>query len=277
MALHLLYLREPGRETGGPVLPGQLVRLDARGRPELDRHEAEARLRVAPRVSFLIHGFNVGLSRGRARLARLAAELEPTPAGALVAVLWPGDHFARGLSYAFEGRDADDSGDFLADWIARVVPRGSLCFATHSLGARVALRAIERLAGAFSIEQVCLMAAAIDDDALAPGGRHADAAARCRRIATLASRHDRVLRYAYPAGDLLAAFLSFWRDAPGLALGYRGPRGAPANVVPCQIPDARRARHGDYLPDAPPRPNQRSAARYASQVLAGDGSPRYPA
>jgi hypothetical protein len=276
MSLHLLYLRDPSRETGGPAQPGYLVRLGPDASPELGRDEAEARLRIAARVTFLLHGFNLGLAPGRRRLVRLAAQLEPVPDGALVAVLWPGDHFTKAVSYPFEGRDADDSADFLAAFIERVRPRGALSFVSHSLGARVALRAIDLLAGAFPVEQVCLMAAALDDDALAPGQPYADAIADCRRVATLASRHDRVLRYAYPAADLLEAFLSFWRNAPGLALGYHGPRGAPLNVVPCQIPDERRARHGDYLPGAPPRPNQRSAVRYVSQVLAGHPAPHYP-
>ena len=125
------------------------------------------------------------------------------------------------------------------------------------------------------------MAAAIDDDSLAGPAQYRPETTETDRIAVLSSRKDKVLKYAYPAGDLLQAFL-FWKDSADLALGFHGPRkhgrsesAVPSNVLDQRIAKSRRVGHGDYLPDQTPNLEQQSAADYADAVLSGDRDPRY--
>jgi len=97
---------------------------------------------------------------------------------------------------------------------------------SHSLGARVVLQSVRSLiVRRFQVSQICLMAAAVDDSSLAHPAVYLEAAAKTGRIAVLASRRDRILKFGYPLGDFLKAFLSP-RDRPGAALGYHGPRAA---------------------------------------------------
>lgn len=126
------------------------------------------------------------------------------------------------------------------------------------------------------------MAPAVDDFSLADvhDYRHAVEEATC--VAVLHSTPDKVLRWAYPAGDLLQAFVFFGRDTAGLALGYHGPRPADSNPrhVPTNVLDEaigqRGAGHGDYLPDDLPNGKQVSAAAYADALVAGAPQPSYP-
>ena len=124
---------------------------------------------------------------------------------------------------------------------------------THSLGARIALAAIQLIARyGYQADQVCMMAAAVDDYAVALPEKYRTAVEQSRRVTVLASRRDSVLRYAYPAADLLQAFV-FWRsDEYGQALGYHGPRAkgryaVPRKVLHSQISDGRNVGHRDYL------------------------------
>ena len=269
--IHVCDFRE--RSSGGAVVPGRLVAGDA------------ARLFTAERVCFLLHGFNVNREDGMASLNRLAAALPlSSEVDELVCVLWPGDHWSGALSYSFENRDADDSASALMQFVELACPRRpTLSFVAHSLGCRVAMRAAELARrGRWRIDQVCLLAAAIDDDSLASSSVYRAASRSAQRVATLHSHQDRVLRFAYPAGDLLQAFVFADELARG-ALGYHGPRprrgppeAVPESVTAQGIADARRAGHGDYLPDEPPNEAQRSAAAYVDEVLSGVAQPRYP-
>jgi hypothetical protein len=159
-----------------------------------------------------------------------------------------------------------------------------ISFVTHSLGARVALETMKALAETHDFRQVCLMAPAVDDDCLSDPNLYRHAVEAAGRVAVLHSREDEVLRFAYPLGDLLQAFL-FWRDSVGLALGYHGPRASdeddlvPSTVINYGIPDRRGSDHSDYLwalPDAPQNDEHRSAAAYANAVLANEADPVYP-
>jgi hypothetical protein len=267
MAFYVLDFRDANR--GGPVVPGRIT------------HGTEFDLRHQAAITFLFHGYNVTRDEGHVSLQRLAAALPALAGQALIAVLWPGDHWTRALSYSFEGKDADDTAKELVRYIDRVISPGTrLSFVSHSLGARVAMETLSRLDGRpYPISDVCLMAAAIDDFGLAHPKVYRDATATCRRLAVLASRRDKVLRFAYPAGDLLQAFIFFSKDQSGLALGYHGPRPhlkspVGANVLHEQIPERRNASHGDYVPAPAPNAEQLSAAAYANAALSG-GTPRY--
>jgi hypothetical protein len=126
------------------------------------------------------------------------------------------------------------------------------------------------------------MAAAIDNDSLAASTEYRNATTYATRVAVLHSSCDKVLRFAYPAGNLLQAFLHFTATSDA-ALGLNGPRphstpyqDVPANVYVDKIPDQRKVDHGDYLPGIDPVPNskQRSAASFANDIIARK-SPEY--
>jgi hypothetical protein len=275
--IYVLDFRD--RDVGGAVVPGRLLQL-----PALSGLGKEEDLALEPKVTFLLHGFNVSRPKGWNGLLSLAANLPAAAAGGIVAVLWPGDHWTGAISYSFEGPDADDSGCALARYIELALRPGTeLSFVSYSLGARVVMETLRRLPE-YRVRQVCLMAAAIDDSSLADPALYRSAVERASRVAVLASKNDRVLKLAYPAGDALQAFF-FAQDTVDLALGYHGPRSSGERTVPdrvvCeQIPNDRRSDHGHYIPDpAEPLPaalaNQLSAARFANEVLGGAANPRY--
>lgn len=276
--------------TGGPVVPGQLRDQNSGAQGEA----AKIKLALEPEITFLLHGYNVDRPTGLAGLTNLATFVKSAISGAVVAVLWPGDSFAGFLSYPFEGDEADDTAAEFAQFITDVLPSSTpLSFVTHSLGARVGMETVDALLGTrHSVKQVCLMAPAIDDFSLASSEDYRAAVASADRVAVLSSTQDNVLKYAYPAGDLLQSFLFFWREDFGFALGYRGPNtfedsGAiesiPHNVIHWPINTGRGADHGHYIPDfqvdqAPAtqeQKNRESAARYAGEVIAGLSNPQY--
>lgn len=280
--IYELSFRDESRNAGGPVLGGRLQRLlpsPLTGIPALNSLVAEER------IVFLLHGYNVNLRDGRGSLSRFAGMLPHHQANGLVASLWPGDSWIGAASYPLEGRVANDSAVNLARFISDVVPQSTpISFVTHSLGARVGLGAMNRLYGSHNVEQVCVLAAAVDDSSPADVDVYRPGVEGSRRVSVLSSKKDEVLLWAYPLGDLLQAFLFFWREQAGLALGWHGPRPArgmpiPGNVEHEAIPKARSAGHGDYLPPPDPAVNanaeQKSTADYVDAVLSGASDPSY--
>lgn len=245
-------------------------------------------LRRKTAVTFLVHGYNVNRTEGRRSLRRLAARLSSRSDTAMVLVLWPGDHWMGMISYPFEGRDADQTGSALARYVAEIAAlRRStrISFVSHSLGARVAMEAARGLdARGYAMTQICLMAAAIDNSSLSNSRAYRPTVERSGRVAVLSSRKDRVLKYAYPAGDLLQGFL-FAGDVADFALGYSGPRGHKSEKVPDRvlaepISKDRKSDHGHYIPGpkkstSQKYKNQLSAADYADDVLSGHPAPEY--
>ena len=252
------------------------------------------KLSMAEEIVFLLHGYNVDRPSGMAGLKNLASFVERETSGATVAVLWPGDSCAGFISYPFEGDDADDTALELAQYITDTLPAHiPLSFVTHSLGARVAMETIDALRATwFDVNQVCLMAPAIDDFSLASSSSYRDAVDAVKRVAVLSSTEDIVLKIAYPAGELVQNFLFFWREELGFALGYSGPKDSedgdqsepvPGHVIHWPIDPARGSDHGHYVPDftfgnetnSVEHRNQLSAARYASQVVGEKEKPDY--
>jgi pimeloyl-ACP methyl ester carboxylesterase len=275
---YLLSFR--GSHRGGPVVPG---RLEAG--PNLGTLES---LQLESTITILLHGFNVNYKKGRYSLLEFARALPSASSRAVVATLWPGDHWLGPLNYSFEGRDADDSARELARFLGDVIrPTVSITFIGHSLGCRVAMETISHLVSTgHDPSQVCLMAAAIDDDSLAAPGDYLAATKRVTRVAALSSREDTVLKFAYPVGDLFQAFV-FTDDTAGLALGYHGPRPdkksstpVPQNVLDTRIPKGREVGHSDYLPkegksSQKHRAAVRSAANFADAIITGADRPDY--
>jgi esterase/lipase superfamily enzyme len=203
-----------------------------------------------------------------------------------VAVLWPGNSRIGPLCYPFETNNADDSAVELSKFIQLYLSVGPrISFISHSLGARVVLQTIEQLRiMGIAVDQVCLMAAAVDDDCLA-SSQYRAAVQYANRVAVLYSPCDKVLRYAYPPGNLLSSFMH-WTATTDAALGYTGPKAAPApngdipsQVWPSAIPQADGVNHGDYLPPPAGQPSisQLRAASYSSRVVASAPSPAYGA
>lgn len=265
------------QNVGGGVFPGQLLE------GELDQ------LQGAERVVFLLHGFNVSRPEGRVSLGRLAGLLPAATQGAAaVAVLWPGDSWAGAASYSFEMGKADDTAADLARFIEeQLFNRPQVSFVAHSLGCRVTMRTVELLRQhGYPVAQVCLLAAAIDNDSLADSNAYLRAAAFAQRTAVLSSHRDKVLQLAYPAGNLLQAFLH-WQSTTDAALGRTGPRpcdappaGVPDQVLGRAIPDAADAGHGDYLPPSDPNQavnaKQQAAAGFADKAIGSVTPLNYP-
>jgi len=207
-------------------------------------------------VLFVTHGFNVNGARGINALGRFEERLAGTGNEICIGVLWPGDWWIPAINYPSEASDAVDCGVRLAAFCKENAADAlSLSFIAHSLGGRLMLEAIKRLDRKARL--LCLAAAAVDADCLQR--QYAEVLSKCERIVNLASKSDRVLHYAYPAGDLVSDIFGD-DDSPFVgALGRYGPR-APTgpNVRPRQIPKGLGYDHGNYLPPSdaamPPLP-----------------------
>lgn len=270
---YVLDFREA--EVGGAVIGPSLE--DARGARLLLR-ELDARSRESEHVVVLVHGFNVSRARGKRALLSLAARLGRRVDACFLAVLWPGDDRLSPLTYALEERDADRTAERLARTLASRLPSATrISIVAHSLGCRVALETMRALhLRGRAMEEVVLMAGAVDRDALARRDRYRAATSAARRVHWLASTSDRVLQLAFPMGDAIAALLfgGYTRSA----LGRRGPTAAGAGRVPPCVDGlevgALRVGHGDYLPDPTPNALQERAAAYVEGALTG-GTPRF--
>jgi hypothetical protein len=290
------------RGPGGAVTPGQLSVFQKPGYVAIRSEE----LIAYDQVTFLVHGFNVKEEEGRQSLSKLATQLPAAHSGAVVFVLWPGDSPIGPLSYPFtEGNQALDTAVELTrtikDHVSRTTP---LNFVAHSLGCRVVLETIKHLhreakgkRDIYPVKQVCLMAAAADDYVMSIPDTYKPSVERAGRVVVLSSVEDEVLKYIYPLGDLIQAFIFFWKETFGLALGYHGPKQytfssdfypddedieiipVPANVTPVAIDKDINVNHGDYLPSAKAdnkqKKKQKAATLFANAVIAGQGKLSY--
>ncbi|MEO1766324.1 alpha/beta fold hydrolase [Thiobacter aerophilum] len=286
MSRYCLHLRDSA--VGGPVVSGRLYRfvngVEVDWDAQLPEFTASTR---GQRLLVLLHGYNVSRSEGRASLARymdlLAAQGLSDP---MLAVLWPGDGWAKALSYPFEGRDADDSAEVLWKWLSTHLKPGTrVAFAGHSLGCRVAMATARRLAlaGTLRLDRIVLMAPAIDNDSLGQSGRfgYREGTLGAERVAVLASEQDWVLRFAYPLGDLTQTIL--FGERWGRALGLSGPVERDPEVLARLEPVPRadpayHVDHGDYLGVA--RQGGHTVAeteRFLAPFLERHSQPRWPA
>jgi hypothetical protein len=255
--------------------PQQLVSVPWEGVPYL----AKGR-----NVLLVAHGFNVNFADGTRALQRLEDALDIDPdREAYFGVLWPGDWAVPAINYPAEDRIASHAGRLLADFCNRwLVSANSIAFASHSLGARVILEAIQ--GSKRRIRMACITAGAVNSAALEE--EYATAAANCDAIRTLSSMKDLVLQLAFPPGDALADLLD--PDHPPFepAMGRAGPTGNyPSYVDPSEISDDPAYDHGNYLPpsteDAPPpvpagQPDWRNPARFIASAFRGR-TPTWPA
>lgn len=240
--------------SAGPVHDAQVFEGRAGAANVTPRDASWLRQEVASKdVLLATHGFNVNQRKGVNSLAHLGARLAAGGSANqeyFIGVLWPGDWWVPVVNYPAEASDAVDSGRRLATFCNDALRTArSLSFISHSLGARVILEAIGRLNQRARV--ACVTAAAADFDCLERQCK--DARENCDLVVNLASRKDRVLKYAYPAGDFLSDIFGDADSPLGAALGRAGPkRPWQANVQPHQIPDGKEYDHGDYLPPSGP-------------------------
>ncbi|MBI3776429.1 MAG: alpha/beta fold hydrolase [Gammaproteobacteria bacterium] len=256
MTNYILNLRE--RDVGGSVTSGSLWRPVGDTDEQWGDHLADITVATrGNRVLVLLHGYNNDYKVGRLRLTRYMNMLAGGGyTGVMLATLWPGDGWAKALTYPFEGRDADDTADSLFKWlITNVDATARISFVAHSLGSRVAMNTAQQLVRQQrgpALDRICLMAPAIDNDCLGRVGKtcYKDATLAADRIAVLASEEDLVLRFAYPLGDLTQTI--FYGERWGRALGRTGPAEREPTIVTRiePVPKSSPPRdidHGDYL------------------------------
>lgn len=198
-------------------------------------------------VLLMAHGYNVNRPHGILALNNFKSGIT-APKPMFIGILWPGDCILPiFIDYVWEGGEANKSGDMLAQFVGTsFAGAGSISFASHSLGARVVLRAIAGLPSAMSVNQLMLLAAAVEDDALT--NAFAAAVDKVRHISVVHSLKDYVLMLAYPPGNLLGAGIN--QDTPNVkaALGRLGPRAGRDNIWSTgKLPDAWNYGHLDYL------------------------------
>jgi hypothetical protein len=105
----------------------------------------------------------------------------------------------------------------------------------HSLGNRVGLELLRCLASDaprpnLRVTRFCLMAAAVPEQKVAAGGQLRDGALACERTLVLHSRSDRVLEFAFPAGQTAANFFVDGDDDEGFFPTAVGRNGDPRNT-----------------------------------------------
>ena len=134
-------------KDGGPVTSGSLYLPVGDEDSKWDHQLADITSKTrGNRVLVLLHGYNTNYADGRLQLIRYMEMLEGFT-GIMLATLWPGDGWAKALTYPFEGCDADDTGDALFKWITTHVDNSArISFVAHSLGSRVAMRTANQLA-----------------------------------------------------------------------------------------------------------------------------------
>lgn len=259
MNAYILDLRN--QEVGGAVTSGHLYKVENGADIDWDARMPEfTAVTRGKRLLVLVHGYNNSRSVGRMRLVRFGEMLaKGGGCDVMLSVLWPGDGWAKALTYPFEGRDADDSADALFRWLSTSAASDArVAFVGHSLGCRVVMNTAQQLSrrGRPVLDRICLMAPAIDNDCLGRLGVtcYQEATLASDRLAVLASEEDLVLQFAYPLGDLAQTIL--YKEHWGSALGRTGPVESDTRIV-CRIepvPKADPARnidHGDYLDEDP--------------------------
>lgn len=284
--LHILSFRDLAVRKGGAVTPAVWMRV-----PEVDGEfdwgeglnrtgrmknsirvlsdASISHLVTGQHVRFVVHGFNVSRDAGFSGAGALAQELagmgylpgEPDgEADLIVPVLWPGDWVLPAINYPFEFRDARDTAVQFAGLLQRCFADvGAISFVTHSFGVRVVLETVRKILDIQpefnDVFHAATFMAAADDNNVLDEAQYRDAVAAFTKITIVASRADRVLKYAFPLGDIVEAAL--WRNQRTFkrALGLIGPvfkleSEAEAKTLTYKSPKAPRGGHdhGDYLP-----------------------------
>jgi len=245
------FLSTRAQSVGGPVAPVKILDADRPGCP----YDLTAELLAAVHgreVFFGTHGFEVNQAAGTFHLTYWFDNLEIGNA-VPIGILWPGDCIIPiCVDYVVEGREAIQSGNLIADFLnTNFTGAASLCFASHSLGARLVLQTIKGLSR--RVRRALFMAGAIDNTCLT--GEYNLAAKKIDQISILASTEDDVLDLAYPLGNPLQGIIDRGHPYYRAALGHDGPAQpyppAPGLQPNWQLPANLNFGHHDYLPGEP--------------------------
>jgi hypothetical protein len=247
------FLSTRAHSVGGPVGSVKILDADRPGCPFDLTQELVAAVQGRD-VFFAVHGYNVNQADG---IAHLGYWLDNAQIGNAVpiGILWPGDCVIPiFVDYVVEGHEAIASGKELAEFLNDLfVVATSLSFASHSLGARVALQTISGLDPGLRVRSAVLMAGAVDNDCLT--NEYKAAAGKIEQISILASRRDDVLKLAYPLGNPIQGIIDRFHPYYHAALGREGPASPyppPPRLRPnWQIPDNLDYGHLDYMPGSP--------------------------
>jgi hypothetical protein len=244
------FLSTRAQSVGGPVGSVKILDADRPGYSGDLTPDLLAAIR-GREVFFATHGFEVNQADGISHLTYWFGNLEIGNA-VPIGILWPGDCVLPiFVDYIAEGREAIQSGQVLATFLnSNFTSAVGLCFASHSLGARVVLQTIDGLSGSFRVRRVLLMAGAIDNNCLT--GEYSDACNKIEEISILASTRDDVLALAFPLGNPLQGIIDRGHPYYHEALGREGPAQpyppAPKLHPNWQISANLNYGHHDYLP-----------------------------
>jgi esterase/lipase superfamily enzyme len=181
--------------------------------------EAEFLSRIeGKRVVVLVHGYR----NAAAKIAASYKKLEEMMAASnllggtgaydmVVGYLWPGGVLRVGFPFSV-GRANRSGKPFRALLAAMQTKAAAVDVETHSLGARVALKAL--LGVGVNIRNLLLTAPAVDDEAIQKGEEFFASYESTAKTYVYHSHGDDVLRFTYRAGDLLDF---------DQALGWEGP------------------------------------------------------
>ena len=261
-------------EVGGAVAPANVFDADVSGGAITYQSVPTAQaVRDASGKDLLlaIHGFNVSRSSGVRSFAALKDRLSTGRNVAFLGVLWPGDFWIPAVNYPWEAHDAVKCGRRLAKFLnEEFSAAASISLVSHSLGARLLLETVSRLGR--PAREVCVTAGAVDWDCLER--QYDTVLGNLHRLSVLASRSDKVLRLAYPAGDFLSDVFGD-NDSPfAQALGLNGPhKRLPFPSLHQQIPDADHFDHSDYFPPGDGTPPN-TATKWPHAVAFADAALR---
>lgn len=210
----------------------------------------------AQRVVLLVHGFNNNYKEAGASFNAFLGNLPPVPWD-LGRCYWPGDadfgpvQWLDFLSYPSEIPDARLSAKRLAGFLSAAATRNptlEIILVGHSLGCRLILELLDRYAKgknapAPAVRFVLLMAAAVPVKLSTAGERLWRASRLANDTYVLFSPDDVVLRYAFPAGQTLAAVMGM---DDGFYLKAVGLNGEPREFATEDPLQACGQGHGDY-------------------------------
>jgi len=223
-------------------------------------------------VVLLVHGYNAD-ERAARRTFDAFLRMLPARFPTVGRFYWPGDAdwgVFSALCYPSKIPVARQSAATLAGYLAGLRGPGGgpveLTLVGHSLGCRVILELLEDLSwlkeARAVVRVVVLMGAAVPVDLIEPGGSLRPSALQPFHRHVYHSDDDRVLRFAFPAGQALAKLAG---NEPARSLEAVGLHGRPESYA-SQRRDLRGNRHSDYWKD-------RRAVRTVATLL-GSALPR---
>jgi esterase/lipase superfamily enzyme len=205
--------------------------------------EAQFRQRVAgKRCLVLVHGYRNSAGDAVDAYGKVMQMLAASGLPAALAYeetvgfLWPGG--LTRVGFPLSVLKADSSAKSFEELLLLLAAAGATVDTqTHSLGARVTLKALDR--GNANLRNLHLTAPAVDDESIEDGEVFDQACLRCQRVYALHSKRDSVLKVAYRIGDLW----DFDR-----ALGWKGPQHPKKILSNTKVADCQEVvkEHGGY-------------------------------